>query len=261
MPYYFKQLPGARMHCRLKGEPSNPTIVLSNSLGTDLRMWEPQMEVLAAKYQVVSYDTRGHGQSSVPAGPYSLEQLGNDVISLLDDLGIERFSFCGLSMGGLTGMWLALAHGDRMDKLILSNTSAYIGPPENWNTRVQTVLQDGMEAIADKVLAIWLTAQRINADPALAARMREMLVATPAKGYAANCLAIRDSDLRLKVGGIKVPTLVISGNADMATPPADGRFLAEKIDASRYVQIEAAHLSNLERPENFNKAVMEFLAR
>ena len=260
MPSYFKQLTGDRLHYSLKGDPSRPTLVLSNSLGTDLRMWEPQMDLLAAKYQVVSYDTRGHGQSSVPPGPYSLEQLGSDVISLMDDLEIERFSFCGLSMGGLTGMWLALAHGDRMDKLILSNTSAYIGPPENWDTRVQTVLQDGMESIADKVLAIWLTTQCINAEPALASRMRKMLVATPAKGYAANCLAIRDSDLRLKVGEIKVPTLVISGTADMATPPADGRFLAEKIDDSRYVQLEAAHLSNLERPKDFNNAVMEFLA-
>ena len=261
MPHYFKQLPGVKLHYNLRGEASNPALVLSNSLGTDLRMWEPQLELLASKYHVITYDTRGHGQSSVPPGPYTLPQLGGDVITLLDYLGIGRFSFCGLSMGGLTGMWLALEHSGRMDKLVVSNTSAYIGPPENWTARVETVLKDGMEAIADKVMTIWLTAPCREARPDLLAWLRAMLVAAPADGYAANCLAIRDADLRSQIGGIQVPTLVISGSGDLATPPADGRFLAENISGARFVQLEAAHLSNLEQPGEFNHAVMEFLTK
>ena len=261
MPSLFAQLPEVRLHHELHGDASRPVIVLSNSLGTDMKMWEPQIKRLTARYRVVCYDTRGHGRSSVPSGPYTLAQLGNDIISLVDHLQIDRFSFCGLSMGGLTGMCLALDHADRIDKLVLANTAAYIGPPDNWTSRVQIVRQDGLSAIADKVLSVWLTPGFAKARPELADALHRMLVDTPAEGYAASCLAIREVDLRDRIGHIKAPTLVISGSADPATPPSDGRFLVEAIAGAEFVELDAAHLSNLEQEEKFSAAVMDFLSK
>lgn len=261
MSSLFAQLPDVRLHYDLQGETSRPVLVLSNSLGTNLRMWEPQIRQLAIRYRIVRYDTRGHGRSSVAPGPYTIAQLGNDVILLMDHLQVDRFSFCGLSMGGLTGMWLALEHADRIDKLVLANTAAYIGPPDNWTSRVQIVRQGGIEAIADKVLSVWLTPGFAKARLELADSLRKMLVATPAEGYAASCQAIRDADLRARIGRIKAPTLVISGRADPATPPSDGRFLAEAITGAEFVELDAAHLSNLEQEEKFSATVMDFLSR
>jgi 3-oxoadipate enol-lactonase len=180
-------------------------------------------------------------------------------VHLLDFLGIERAHFCGLSMGGITGMWLALHHPSRIAHLVLSNTAAYIGPPENWTTRADTVRREGMAAIASAVVSRWLTPEHAARHPEQVAALIAMLAATPVDGYAANCIAVRDSDLRKNVAGIRAPTLIIAGLRDMPTPPADARYLCDQIAHASYVELDAAHLSNLEQPEAFAATVIAFL--
>ncbi|MGO4761560.1 3-oxoadipate enol-lactonase [Cupriavidus sp. 2KB_3] len=257
----FAELADVKLHYRFDGDESLPVLVLSNSLGTSLDMWQPQIPALTQRFRVLRYDTRGHGQSSVTEGPYSIAQLGGDVIALLDHLGLQRVHFCGLSMGGITGMWLGVHHGDRLDKLILCNTAAYIGPPENWTNRAAAVERDGVASIAAAVVDKWLTPDFAAQQADLVQTLRTMLGATDARGYAANCRAVRDSDLRNDVQRIATPTLVIAGTGDIPTPPADARYLAETIPGARYVELYAAHLSNLQQVEGFNQAVLEFLDR
>lgn len=256
----FAELADVRLHYQLDGDESLPVLVLSNSLGTSFAMWDPQIPALTEHFRVLRYDTRGHGQSSVTEGPYTIPQLGGDVIALLDHLGLQRVHFCGLSMGGITGMWLALHHADRLERLVLCNTAAYIGPSENWTNRAAAVERDGVGSIAAAVVDKWLTPDFAAQQPALVQQLRAMLSATDARGYAANCRAVRDSDLREAIRGIVTPTLVIAGSGDMPTPPADGRYLAETIAGARYAELYAAHLSNLQQPDAFSQAVVEFLA-
>lgn len=257
----FAELADVKLHYRFDGDESLPVLVLSNSLGTSLDMWQPQIPALTQRFRVLRYDTRGHGQSSVTEGPYSIAQLGGDVIALLDHLGLQRVHFCGLSMGGITGMWLGVHQGDRLDKLILCNTAAYIGPPENWTNRAAAVERDGVASIAAAVVDKWLTPDFAAQQADLVQTLRTMLGATDARGYAANCRAVRDSDLRNDVQRIATPTLVIAGTGDIPTPPADGRYLAETIPGAKYVELYAAHLSNLQQVEGFNQAVLAFLDR
>lgn len=255
----FAEFSGVRLHYRLDGDDTLPVLVLANSLGTNLDMWNPQIEAFAKHFRVLRYDTRGHGQSSVTPGPYTIPQLGEDVIALLDALKIDRAHFCGLSMGGITGMWLALNHADRFDKVVLCNTAAYIGPPENWTNRAAAVERDGVGSIAAAVVNKWLTPGYAAGQPALVQSLQAMLSATDAAGYAANCRAVRDSDLRDAVEGITLPTLVIAGSSDIPTPPRDGQYLAQTIPGARYAELDAAHLSNLEQAELFTHAVLDFL--
>lgn len=254
-------LEDATIHYSLEGPDGAPVLLLSNSLGTTLAMWAPQMEAFSRHFRVLRYDTRGHGQSSVAPGPYSLAQLGADVLHLLDHLDIERAHICGLSMGGITAMWFALHHPDRLDRLVLSNTAAWIGPSSNWTDRAAAVERDGVAPIAGAVVERWLTPGYARAHPEQVAALRAMLAATPSAGYAANCLAVRDSDLRSEVSHIRAGTLVIGGRADLPTPPADGRFLASEIGGAHYIEFEAAHLSNQEVPAQFADAVLAFLLR
>lgn len=253
-------LDDASIHYRLDGRDTAPVLVLSNSLGTTLDMWEPQLEAFSAHFRVLRYDTRGHGESTSGPGPYSIAQLGGDLVQLLDHLGIGRAHLCGLSMGGITAMWVALHHPDRVDRLVLSNTAAWIGPASNWTDRVERVRQEGMAAIVPAVVSRWLTPGYAAGRPEQVRALQAMVRATPAAGYIANCIAVRDNDLRAEVAGIKAPALVIAGSGDMPTPPADGRFLANSIPDCRYVELDAAHLSNQEQPDAFNAAVLEFLA-
>lgn len=247
------------IHYTLDGDPRAPVLVLSNSLGTSLAMWQPQIEQLSKHFYVLRYDTRGHGQSGVTPGPYSIAQLGGDVIALLDHLKVERAHICGLSMGGITAMWLALHHPQRVNGLILCNTAAYIGPPDNWTARAALVRQDGMESIASAVVSRWLTAEHALEHPDQVDELVAMLSATPAEGYAASCIAVRDSDLRWDVAGIQARTLIIAGSGDLPTPPADGKFLNGQIQHSQYIELDAAHLSNRQQAEKFSTAVINFL--
>lgn len=255
----FAQLKDVRIHYALAGPAESPVLVFSNSLGATLSMWDPQMPALQKQFRVLRYDTRGHGQSSVTPGPYSIELLGRDVLALLDELQLDRVRFCGLSMGGQTGMWLALHAPHRLDKLILSNTAAKIGTPEIWNMRIAAVRNGGMTSISSAVMERWFSSTFRTKSPDAVAAASRMLVSANPEGYLANCVAVRDCDVRDKVAAIQVPTLVISGTHDAATTPADGRYLAGHISTARYVELDAAHLSNIELPERFTNETASFL--
>ena len=257
MPY--ADLPDVRIHYQLEGDAAKPVLVLSNSLGTTLDMWAPQATRLAEHFRLLRYDTRGHGQSQVTPGPYTIAQLGADVIGLLDHLGIEQTHFCGLSMGGITGMWLASTHPQRIRRLVLSNTASLIGPPENWTARAQKVLADGVASIAPAVVSRWLTPEFAQQHAQQVAQLEAMLSATPAAGYAASCHAVRDADLREALKHITAPTLVIGGSGDLPTPPSDSAYLVSSIAGASYVELEAAHLSNLQQPERYTAALLAFL--
>ena len=256
----FAQLPDVRLHYRIDGDQGAPPLLLSNSLGTSFEMWEPQIAALAARFRVVRYDTRGHGKSEVTPGPYSIGQLAGDALGLLDRLSITRTHFCGLSMGGAIGVWLGINAPDRVDRLVLANTGARIGTADMWNARIDAVRNGGIASIASAVLARWFTPQALAQPTPLIAQLRATFEATSGDGYVACCAAIRDMDQRQALGRIHAPTLVIAGAEDMATPPGDGRLIAERIHGARYVELPAAHLSNIQAAPAFTRALMNFLA-
>ena len=238
-----------------------PVLVLSNSLGTDFSMWNPQMPQLEERFRILRYDTRGHGQSSVTSGDYTIEQLSRDVLDLLDALGLERVHFCGLSMGGMIGMWLGIHAPNRLDRLVLCNTAARIGTKETWNARIETVRKNGIKSVAGAVIERWFTPEFRAAYPQKVAQARQMLENSPPEGYAANCAAIRDMDQCEAVKQITAPTLVIYGGKDPVTPPANAQFLVSQIRGAASVELNAAHLSNVEQPEAFTKTVSSFLSQ
>jgi 3-oxoadipate enol-lactonase len=253
------RLPDVTLHYQIDGDASSPPLLLSNSLGTSLEMWEPQMAALAGRFRVIRYDSRGHGQSTVPPGPYTIEQVANDALGLLDALKVPRAHFCGLSMGGMVGMWLGIHAPQRIDRLVLANTAARIGTAEVWNARIDAVQKGGVKSIASAVLARWFSAPLLEAPTPIIARMRVTLEGVSADGYAASCAAVRDMDQRHLVGRIHAPTLVIAGTDDFATPAADGRYVADQIPNARYVELPAAHLSNVQAAPAFTQALMQFL--
>ncbi|HEV8257547.1 MAG TPA: 3-oxoadipate enol-lactonase [Casimicrobiaceae bacterium] len=249
-----------KFNCRVEGPPDAPVLVLSNSLGTDLSMWDAQMPALTTRFRVLRYDTRGHGASAVTPGPYTIGELGRDVLRLLDALKIRRAHFCGLSMGGMIGMWLGVHAPDRIGRMVLANTAPKIGTPEMWNQRIDNVRKGGMAAIVDTLLERWFTAAFRARAPEAVARVSAMLTATPAEGYCACCVAVRDMDQRDAIAGIRHPTLVIAGTHDAVTPPAEGRATAERIRGARYVELDAAHLSNIEAADRFTTEAVAFIA-
>ena len=251
------------LNYRLDGPQGAPVLVLSNSLGTDLGMWDAQIPAFTEHFQVLRYDTRGHGQSLVSEGPYSIEQLGRDVLALMDALHIERAHFCGLSMGGLIGQWLGIHAGERLNKLVVCNTAAKIGEPSVWNPRIEMVLRDGPAAMAglrDASIARWFTADYAQAHPEQVKRITDMLAATSPQGYAANCAAVRDADFRDQLAAIKVPTLVIAGTEDAVTPPSGSHFIQEQVAGAQYAEFHAAHLSNVQAGDAFSQRVLAFLS-
>jgi 3-oxoadipate enol-lactonase len=253
------ELKDLKVNYALEGRSGAEVLVLSNSLGTNYSMWDPQMPEFLKTLRVLRYDTRGHGKSSVTPGPYSIEQLGKDVLELADEVGVKRFHFCGLSMGGMIGMWLAANAPERVDKLVLCNTAAKIGTVETWNARIEAIRKDGMKPMAAAVVERWFTAAFRERDRASVARTQKMLEEANSEGYAANCAAVRDFDFRERLGEIRKTSLVISGKHDPATTPADGRFLAEHIAGAQYTELNASHLSNIEDGERFSREVSLFL--
>ncbi|MFC3939580.1 3-oxoadipate enol-lactonase [Pseudomonas gingeri NCPPB 3146 = LMG 5327] len=256
------QLAEGQLNYQLDGPEGAPVLVLSNSLGTDLGMWDTQLPAFAEHLRVLRYDTRGHGRSLVTEGPYSIEQLGRDVLALLDALQIERAHFCGLSMGGLIGQWLGIHAGERLHKLIVCNTAARIGDPDMWNPRIETVLRDGeaaMRALRDGAIARWFTPDFAAAYPERVTPITDMLAATSPQGYAANCCAVRDADFRDRLSAIQVPLLVISGSEDAVTPPSGGVFIQQHVQGAEYAEFHAAHLSNVQAGDDFSRRVLDFL--
>jgi 3-oxoadipate enol-lactonase len=222
-------------------------------------MWEPQIPAFTKFFRVLRYDSRGHGASVVAPGPYTIEALGQDVIELYRALGISRAHYCGLSMGGMVGMWLAANAPEYVDHLVLCNTAARLGPPQLWDARIEAIRLGGMPSIVSAVLVRWFTAAFLSRPSNVLDHMRQVLTNSPADGYIACCEAIRDMDLRAILSQIQARTLVIAGELDAASPPADGRFLTSAIAGASYVELAAAHMTNIEVAEIFTEAVIRFL--
>lgn len=250
---------GATIGYRLDGPVGGPALVLANSLGTDFTMWDAQMPAFAARFRVLRYDSRGHGVSTAGTGPYTIERLARDVLNLIDHLRIARTHFCGLSLGGVIGMWLGAHASSRIDRLVLCNTAPRIGSPELWNARIDAVSRGGLEAVADGVLDRFLTFDFRERAPETAGRLRDALTAGSPEGYQASCAAIRDIDQWDSIAAIDRPTLVVSSTHDSATPASDGWRMAHKIAGAKYVELDAGHISNIEAAEVFTAEVLRFL--
>ena len=252
---------GCRLAVQLDGPPDAPVLVLSSSLGTGAGMWEPNVAALARRFRVLRLDTRGHGASDAPDGEYTLARLGADVLDVLDAQRVERAHFCGVSLGGMIGQWLGAHAPGRVERLVLASTASFMGPPSGWDERIATVRRDGMGALVDALLGRWLTPAFRAAPPEEEARLRAMVLATNPVGYAGCCAAIRDMDLRADVARITAPTLLITGTADPATPPAAADAIAGAMRVRpRIVALEAAHLASVEQPRAFERAVVEHLS-
>lgn len=252
---------GCRIAYRLDGPDDGPVLLLSSSLGCDLGMWAPQLEAFTRQYRVLRYDSRGHGRSDAPAGAYSIERLGFDVIELLDVLHLARVSFCGVSLGGMIGQWLGVFAPERIERLVLANTAPSMGPRSMWQERIEAVSRSGMSAVAEASIERWFTPGLFERAPERIAPMREMLLATPPAGYAGCCAAIRDLDLRKTAAQIAPDTLLIAGAFDRATPPERSEEIARAMaKPPQLVELDGAHLCNVELPEAFTRAVLDFLA-
>jgi 3-oxoadipate enol-lactonase len=252
-------LSDAQIHYDLRGSENLPTLVFSNSLGTALEMWNPQLPAFSPHFRILRYDTRGHGRSSVTPGDYSIAQLANDVVQLLDFLQLNRVSFCGLSMGGAIGMQLGLQAPQRFHKLVLCNTAAKFGTAETWQTRIQAVKAGGMKNVATSVVERWFTPPFREAHSVETQAVLAMLESANPQGYLSNCAAVRDFDFRDSLNAVRVPSLILTGTLDPVAPPGEAHFLADHIPGARYLEIPAAHLSNLEAPDEFNSGVLDFL--
>ncbi|UOO90531.1 3-oxoadipate enol-lactonase [Vitreoscilla massiliensis] len=247
------------VHYQIFGDASKPTLIFSNSLGTNLSMWEPQYAVLQAAYCVVCYDTRGHGLSGAPKGPYTLAELGEDVLALLDHLQVEEAHFCGISMGGITGLWLAINHPERFLSVSVCNSAAKIGQEGPWRERAALVREQGLHPIASTAAGRWFTADFVSSHPDTISKMQQDLAAGSAEGYASCCEALAVADVRAQLGEIQIPLLLVAGTEDPVTTVADAEFMQVAVAGSKLYAIPASHISNIEAPEAFNQALGEFL--
>jgi 3-oxoadipate enol-lactonase len=248
----------AEVHHRLDGPEDAPVLVFSNSLGTTLEMWDRQLPALG-DFRVLRYDSRGHGRSPVPDGPYSMADLGGDVVELLDRLGIERASFCGISLGGMVGVWLGVHAPERIDRLALCCTAAHnVRPPEDWKALASTVREQGVGAVADATIDRWFTREFQRTDTAAA--IRQSLSETSPEGYASSAEAIAGHDERGRLGDVTAPTLVVTAPEDPSISPEEGRLIAEGVPGARLEELpRGQHLCNVEDPESFNRTLLSHL--
>lgn len=241
--------------------PGAPALLLINSLGTSLEMWDDQAEGLAERYELVRYDARGHGKSTVgDRTELTLEQLARDALAVLDAFGIARAHLCGISLGGMTATAIAQLWPDRVLKLVLANTSTHMPPRETWQERIQSVLKQGMTAVTEGTLGRWFTPRFHAEHPEHVERIRQLLLSTDPRGYAACAAAVRDMDMREAIGSITAQTLVIAGTQDASTPPAHAEYIVSKIAGAKLVTLDCAHLSNVECADEFNSALRDFMA-
>lgn len=256
----FANIQNARMFYRLEGNSGRPALILSHSIGTDHAMWDLQVENLLPYFQILRYDTRGHGASDATAGEYSIEMLGNDILSLADRLEISQFAFCGLSLGGAVGQWVAVHAPERVTHLVLANTSPQFVPLAKWEARIAAVLHGGMPAVVDVAMQRFFSPDTLAKDNPHVASIRSVFLATDPIGYLGCCAALRDMDHGDLLRTVKAPTLVISGDRDAATPwSGHGEKLAQEIPEAKALHLHAAHLSSIERPHSFTTALLEFL--
>lgn len=256
----FTTTDGYSIAYRLDGPAIGPVLVLANSIGTTFHMWDGQIQALSKHFRVLRYDMRGHGGSDVPAGEYSVERLGHDVIELLDLLQINQAHFCGLSFGGIVAQWLGIYASERIKRLVLCNTSAYLGPARQWDLRIASVLQaKDMTETAEMFLKNWFPSSMLEGKHAIVEEFRTVLLGMSPQGFAGSYAAIRDTDMRPCLARIQLPTLVIAGQYDTVTHPSHSELIAESIPGSKLLLLPAVHLSNIEYPVEFLDAVLTFL--
>lgn len=251
----------AIIHFQTFGDSSKPALIFSNSLGTKLSMWQTQIDHFQKDHFVICYDTRGHGQSSTPQGPYNIDQLGQDVVNLIDHLKIEKADFCGISMGGLTGQWLAIHRPEHFNHVVVCNTAAKIGEEQAWLDRAKLVREQGLKPIAETAALRWFTEPFIQSQATIVASLSNDLAASSAEGYASCCEALAKADLRDQLGKITIPVLIIAGQKDPVTTIIDGQYMLDRIANAQLVEINASHISNIEKPQDFNQALTQFLAQ
>jgi 3-oxoadipate enol-lactonase len=245
---------------RLEGPEDAPVLAFSNSLGTTGEMWDEQAAALSDRFRILRYEARGHGDSPAPAGPYSVAELGGDVVALLDRLGIESVSFCGLSIGGITGMWLGANAPERIEALAICCTGAQLPPAEMWIERAATVRDQGVEAVVEATVERWFTPGFVEGNPAMIERVRSTFLTTDPEGYAGCCEALAEFDMRGELGAVKPPTLVIGGDDDPVGTPERVRELEAGIPAARLVTLPGRHLVAVEQPELFADALLQHLS-
>ncbi|MEW9150934.1 3-oxoadipate enol-lactonase [Acinetobacter indicus] len=259
MPTFTSQ--DAEINYQTFGDATKPALVFSNSLGTNFKMWQPQIDHFQQDFFVICYDTRGHGASSAPQGPYTLDQLGQDVVNLLDHLNIEKAAFCGISMGGLTGQWLAINKPERFSHVVVCNTAAKIGQEQAWNERAALVREQGLAPIASTAAGRSFTEPFIQSNAATVTTLSNDLGAGSPEGYASCCEALAKADVREQLKDIQVPVFIVAGQQDPVTTVADGEFMQQRIANAELFEINASHISNIEQPEAFNQAVQAFIQR
>jgi 3-oxoadipate enol-lactonase len=250
---------GCPIHVEVTGRDNAPALMLSNSLGTDLHMWDDQADEFARRFRLIRYDRRGHGQSGAPPGPYSFDRFGRDILGVLDGLGVKQTNWCGVSMGGMDGQWLGANAPDRITKLALANTHYHYADKAPWADRLRFLEQHPLSDMVVANMERWFTKGFRERAPQAIERMSKMFVATDRGGYSACVAAVRDIDFRASNPTITLPTRVIVGAQDPATPPAAGETIAKAIPGAKLVALDAAHISNVEQPQAFTKAVLDFL--
>jgi 3-oxoadipate enol-lactonase len=250
---------GCPINVQVDGPERAPVLMLSNSLGTTLAMWEGQVEPFTKHFRLVRYDRRGHGKSGCPKGPYTMERLGRDVLAILDGLGIKKTNWCGLSMGGMVGQWLGANAPERVERLVLTNTSSYFPDKAAWNDRLKLVREKGVASFAAANMERWFTKGFLERSPEAVAPIREMFAATALEGYIACGEAVRDMDHRALLPKITAPTLVIAGRHDPATPLEANEYIKNQIPGAKLAVLDAAHMSNVEQRDGYTAAVLGFL--
>lgn len=249
------------VHHVVDGDPDAPALVLLDSLGSSLEMWDPQVAPLARQFRVVRFDLRGHGRSPAPAGPYEIADLAGDLLALLDGIQVERAHLCGLSIGGMVALWAAEHAPERVDRLIMVCSSARLEPSEAWTARAATVRTEGMEVVADAVVGRWFTPAHAARNPDLVTRMRAMVAGQPPEGYASCCEAIATMDLRAELPAVRAPTLLIAAADDPAIPPEHSERIAAAVHGARIVVVpDAAHMPNVEQPARVTAAIIDHLS-
>jgi 3-oxoadipate enol-lactonase len=253
------QSDGAKLNAQVEGPERAPVLMLCNSLGTDLHMWDDQVEAITGRFRLVRYDRRGHGKSEAPKGPYNMEMLARDALAVMDGMGVQKVNWCGLSMGGMVGMWLGANAPQRIEQLVLSNTSAHMADKQIWNERFKTLRTGGTAAIADGTMERWFTKGFRERAPQAVARLKQMVLDTPVEGYIGCGEAVRDMDHREIIRKITAPTLVIAGRHDPATTVEAGEFLRDRIPSAKLAVLEAAHIANVEQPQAYTDTLLGFL--
>ncbi len=250
---------GCSLFYRLDGEEGRPVLMFSNPHGFTHELWNPQIEAMTSRFRVLRYDYRGHGDSEVWNGPYSLARAALDAAELIEGVGLRSVAFCGLSIGGMVGVWLAANRPDLLTATVLANTSLHLDPADHLKRRLALIDQGGMAPVVDDIIQRSLSGDFRRENPDIAARLEKMVAAIPPAGYIAGGQAVLEMDLRACPQNIDLPVLIIAGSADTSTPPFMGEEIADRIPGARYALLDSAHLSNVERATEFNRLMLDFL--